>query len=52
MHRTIIQLCMIFVGVAVCSLAQSKGGRPIEQMIAETKKDKPEMVPQLRPGII
>ena len=43
---------MYDLSVAVCSLIQSKGGRPIEQMTAETKNDKLEMVPQLRQGII
>ena len=52
MHRTVFQLCSYDLSVAICSLIQSKGGRPIEQMTAETKNDKPEMVLQLRQGII
>ena len=43
---------MYHLGVAICSLAQSKGGRLIERMTVEIKKDKAEMVPQLRSGII
>ena len=39
---------MYDLGVAICSLAQSKGGRLIEQMTVEIKKDKAEMVPQLK----
>ena len=52
LHAQNHYLVMYDLGVATCSLAQSKGGRLIEQMTAETKKDKAGMVPQLRPGII
>ena len=45
-------LVMYDLGVAICSLDQSKGGKLIEQMTAKTKKNKAGMVPQLRPGII
>ena len=52
LHAQNNYLVMYDLDVAICSLAQSKGGRIIEQMTAETKKDKTGMVPQLGPGII
>ena len=46
-------LVMYDLGVAICSLAQYKSCRVMEQTVTvEIKKDKAEMVPQLRSGII
>ena len=52
LHAQNHYLVMYDLGVTICSLAQSKGGRLIERMTVEIKKDKAEMVPQLRSGII
>ena len=41
-------LVMYDLGIAICSLAQSEGGRPIEWMTTEKTKQG-SMVPQLRP---
>ena len=49
LHAQNHYLVVYDLGVAICSLAQSKGGRLIERMTAETKKDIAGMVPQLRP---
>ena len=38
---------MYYLGVVICSLVQSKGGRPIEWMTTATKNDKQEIVLQL-----
>ena len=52
LHAQNHYLVVYDLAVAICLLAQSKGGRLIERLTVEIKKDKAEMAPQLRSGII